>query len=123
MKQLSKYNEEYFNRFSTDPVKVIPFDPKVKKLAQEYMHIMDQVLSKWKIKSELIGSTALEIAGKGEIEIGLYLEDKNWDEVKTFLSKHLGGIGSDGSEYARFNDSHRGAEVEIILTKGHTSKV
>lgn len=123
MKGLGRYNEKYFARYKDKPVQIKPYDPQTRILAGEYLAKLQTLISKWKIKPVLRGSTAFGVAGKGEIEIGLYPKNKDWYDLVIFLINHFRGIGNLEADYARFNDLFKGQEIEIILMKGYQARV
>ena len=80
-------------------------------------------MSKYKVKTLLRGSTAFGIAGKGEIEIGIYPREGDWREIINTLKSHFGQVDNLEENYARFNDKYKSFEIEIILLKGHDAVV
>lgn len=123
MKGLPKFPKDYFERFSTSPVSIKPFDPKSKRIASEYIKKLEKLLCGLDIKLLHKGSTALGIAGKGEVEIGVYPSDKDWSKVLDGLKNHYGKIGNLRKNYARFNDVFNGFEIEVIVQKGREAEV
>jgi hypothetical protein len=113
--------EEYFERFDTKPVDIKPFNPKARDVAEEYIQNLREIIQ---IKDILLrGSTAFEIWGKGDIEIGIYPNDKQWFEILKSLINHYKGIGNLEKDYARFNEKYQGFEIEIILMRGVDARI
>ena len=123
MKGLPEFNKEYFTRFSEKPVKIIPFNTKTKEKAHKYKRFLEDLLYKWNVNIKVHGSTELEIAGKGEIEIAIYPSSKDWFDILVFLINHYKMVGNLRKDYARFNDSFENEEIEVIVTKGKSAKV
>lgn len=121
MKQLPQFSQRYFNKFSTKPVLLIPHDPKSKGIAEEYIDKLNNLIRNTFPDVEIVhrGSTAFGIIGKGDVELGLYVSQKDWYEVIIILINHYKGIGNLEKNYARFNDKYKGYEIEIILFSGY----
>jgi GrpB-like predicted nucleotidyltransferase (UPF0157 family) len=116
-------DDSYFERFSTKPVTLKPFDPQTKEAALALMAILDQQVAAWGIRSVLHGSTALELEGKGEIEVVLYLDDETWEPIKSHLFAIYGQPYSQEENFVNINTEYRSIEVEIILVRGHDAEV
>ncbi len=116
-------DDSYFEKFSTRPVTLKPFDPRTKEAALALMAILDGQVATWGIRSVLHGSTALELEGKGEIEVVLYLDDENWEPVKFHLVEIYGHPHSEEENFVNINTEYRSIEVEIILVRGHDAEV
>ena len=116
-------DDSYFEKFSTRPVTLKPFDPRTKEAALALMAILDRQVAAWGIRSVLHGSTALELEGKGEIEVVLYLDDENWEPVKVHLVEIYGHPYSEEENFVNINTEYRSIEVEIILVRGHDAEV
>ena len=58
------------------PVKINPFNEKSKQESFQYLTTLNEVLAPLDVSAELFGSTDLEIAGKGEWEFAIYLDDQ-----------------------------------------------
>lgn len=116
-------DDSYFEKFSTKPVMLKPFDPQTKATALALMAILDEEVAAWGIRSVLHGSTALELEGKGEIEVVLYLDDESWEPVKSHLFAIYGQPHSQEENFVNINTEYRSIEVEIILLRGHDAEV
>ena len=114
---------EYFNKFSDKPVNIKPFDPASRKIAREYIQTLRKLLENFNLELIHRGSTAFGIAGKGDIEIGIYPKQSDWDRVLEKLTQKYGQAGNLEENYARFNDTFKKREIEIIVMKGHEAKV
>ncbi len=110
--------EDFYDRYSESPVEIKPFDPLSKQRALVYGEQLNQFLAPYGVSAELFGSTDLEIAGKGEWEFGIWLDDESWFPLLTALINHYRSIGFLAPDFARFNDVCDGTEVEIIATRG-----
>jgi GrpB-like predicted nucleotidyltransferase (UPF0157 family) len=111
-------DDQDFERMSTDPVQLKPFDPRTKALALDLMAVLDRQVADWSVQAVLHGSTALEIEGKGEIEVALYLDDENWDAVRAHLYRLYGRPWSEEANFVNINTQAHGIDVEIILLRG-----
>ena len=123
MKALPESPDEYFQKFTTRPVEIKPFNPYSREVAEDYLSKLKRMLSRFRVDMEHKGSTRFGIAGKGEIEIGVYPAERDWGEVLKELASHLGEPGEVEENYARFNDLFREHEIEIILLKGYDAQV
>jgi GrpB-like predicted nucleotidyltransferase (UPF0157 family) len=113
MKILGHYNDAYFNRFPETPVVIKPFDPHAVTIAQQYGSALNAFLAPWKIQAVHMGSTALGISGKGEVEFGIFIPATHWFPVIVPLINHYKGIASLTADTAHFNDSFLGYPIEI----------
>jgi GrpB-like predicted nucleotidyltransferase (UPF0157 family) len=121
MKPRAEPPAEYYDRFRTKPVTVKPFDPAARLVAGRYAALLEQMLPGIDIVQR--GSTAWGIAGKGDIELGVYPAAGDWERVIETLAGRYGPPPSVGEDYARFNDSAEGYEIEIILLRGYEADV
>jgi len=122
MKQLPKFPDKYWLKFSDDPVKIIPFNTNSKKIARKYIEQLKKLTSSLSISAIYHrGSTALGISGKGDIEIGLIPKKNCWFETIILLTNHYKGIGNLDNDYCRFNDIFDGFDIEIILMRGYSA--
>jgi GrpB-like predicted nucleotidyltransferase (UPF0157 family) len=113
-----RYPESYFEKISNDPIVLKPFDSESKRAALEYGERLDTLLSPFFLHAELFGSTALEIAGKGEWEFGIWLGNEKWYPVLVMMINHFGSIHFLSDDFALFKDLCNGTEVEIIPMRG-----
>lgn len=120
---MSKLPEDYFNKYSNKPVKIVEFNPKSRIIAGKYIKRLRLLLKNFEIEILHRGSTAFGIAGKGEIEVGIYPLEKEWQGVIGALKTHFGKIDNLEENYARLNDLFDGFEVEIILLKGQGARI
>ena len=123
MRGFTKLPDNYFDKFKDKPVKIVPFNSKSRIIANKYISKIKDVLSDVDVEILHRGSTAFGIAGKGDIEIGIYPSSNDWDKVINKLKKHFGKVNNLEDNYARFNDIFVGFEIEVILMKGFDAKV
>jgi GrpB-like predicted nucleotidyltransferase (UPF0157 family) len=116
-----RYPESYFEKLSTDPILLKPFDPESKRNALAYGKELNILLSPFSVHAELFGSTELEITGKGEWEFGIWLDDQHWYPVLTMLINHFRSIHFLSDDFALFNDQAQGTEIEIIPMRGEAA--
>ena len=106
--------ESYFDTLSDESQPIKPFDPEGRRLALRYGVKLDVLLSPFSVRAELFGSTALKIAGKGEWEFGIWLDDERWYPVLVMLVNHFGSIYTLRDDFALFTDEDHDTEIEII---------
>jgi len=123
MRGLPKLPDSYFDRFKGKSVKIYPFDPKTRKIAADYMQKLEELLADFQIEFLHRGSTAFGIAGKRDIEIGVYPSNKDWGSVLEKLRGHYGKVNNLEKNYARFNDAVDDFEIEVIMMRGRDAEV
>ena len=123
MRGLTKLPDSYFAKFTNKQVRLYPFNPKSRVVAKKYILKLERLLSEFNLEIIHRGSTAFGIAGKGEIEIGVYPKTKDWTLVLKCLTKFIGKLDNLETNYARFNDRFQDFEVEIIVLKGSDAKI
>jgi len=119
MRGLTQIPNTYFDKYKNKKVTIKPFDPGIRSIAQQYIDKLSQTLSHFNPEIVHRGSTAMGIAGKGEIELGVYPKETDWQQIIQLLIKHFGEVNNLEKNYARFNDIFRHIEIEIILMKGY----
>ena len=112
----------YFDRFADKPVKITPFDATSKQESFQYLATLNEILAPLDVLAELFGSTDLEIAGKGEWEFAIYLDDRQWYPVLIRLINHFGAIYELSDDFVLFEDSHNGTPIEVIPMRGETAQ-
>src|SRR5690606_7283723 len=75
-------------------------------------------LDGWDVEVVHMGSTALEIAGKNEIELYVYPAANAWDAVFRVLTRSYGEPGRKEPDFIRFNAMREGFEAEIMQVRG-----
>lgn len=124
MKPLTNINDQYFEQFPEKPVAVEAFDPKLKIIAKQYLEeILNPLIENLSLKGNHVGSTALGIAGRREIELAIYTPNETWNKLLVRLINHYKSIGNLDTEYARFDDKFEGEKIEVICLKGYSAKV
>lgn len=123
MRGIRKFSKTYFLKYSEKAVKIKPYNPLTGEIALEYCKIVDALLQEFGLHSKVKGSTAYKIAGKGDIEIGVFPGAKLWPQVIEKLTTHYLKVANMEPNYCRFEDQFRGHEIEIICLKGHDAKV
>lgn len=123
MKPIFDPPPEYYEHFKTRPVAIKPFDERSVAVARTYIERLARILRGVEIEITHRGSTALGIAGKGDIEIGVYPADEDWPVVVKVLQSIYGPPGSLEANFARFNHEADGFEIEIILLRGDEAVV
>jgi len=118
MKGTINLPDEYFLKYKDRPVKLIPFDPKTKKIGLKMVDNIKEMLGEFPCEVLLRGSTLYEISGKGDIEIGIYVDKKEWENVFEILKEKFGEPGVVEEEYVRFNLDSSGQEFEIMMFTG-----
>jgi hypothetical protein len=112
---------EHFNRLADKPVAIKPFDPASKQQALLYLARLNDLLAPFGVAAELFGSVELEIAGKGEWEFAVWLTDQQWYPVLIYLINHFGSIYDLSDDFALFEDSANGRDIEVIPMRGEAA--
>jgi len=123
MKNFPESDKSYFEKFRTTPVKIRPFNPRSKVIANALIAKLQKLFNKQKVEIIHRGSTAFGIAGKGDIELGVYPTTKDWDSVRILLEKEFGFAGHAEKDYLRFNTKVDDFEIEIIMMTGEVEKI
>lgn len=123
MKGLNKFPDEYFLKYKAKPVKLKPYNPKQGKIAQICLNKIKEVLEGCNFKLKARGSTLFKILGKGEVEVGVYPKDGDWNSVIEKFKAKFGEPENVENDYVRFNDVYGKTEIEIILLKGREAYV
>lgn len=113
---------EHFNKFSDKAVEIKPFDPESKQQAWHYLAGLNELLAPFGVTAELFGSVELEVAGKGEWEFAVYLTDQQWYPVLVRLINHFGSIYTLMDDFALFEDSFNGTQIEVIPLRGEAAE-
>lgn len=123
MKNLPVSPAVYFEKFDTSPIFIKPFDPQSRVVAAECLSELNSLLDGFEVELCLRGSTAFGIAGKGDIDLGIYCRRIDWESVLARLIDRFGDPGNLEQDYARFEYRCKSSEIEIILLKGYAAKV
>jgi GrpB-like predicted nucleotidyltransferase (UPF0157 family) len=115
--------KEYFDKFSTNPVLIKPFDPRSREIAENYLEQLKTLLAGLNVELSHRGSTRFGIAGKGDIELGVFPSNEDWSRVLMRLESQYGQAGNVEENYARFNSEFAGYEVEIIVLMGYRAEI
>ncbi len=115
-------NPEAYEKFSTRPVPIGPFDPDSKRAALAYGAQLNERLTATGVAAELHGSLALDLAGKGEWEFALYPSPDQWYPALTLLVNHFRGVYLMSEELMMFNDVYDGHNVEVIAMRGNAAE-
>jgi len=101
-----------------------PFDPRTTRIAERYLNLLSSILCDHRVELQHRGSTAFHIAGKRDIEIGIFPSEDEWENVIGKLSQHFGPPNHSEEDFIRFNnDESGGYDIEIILLKGYLAKI
>ncbi|MDD2758245.1 MAG: GrpB family protein [Patescibacteria group bacterium] len=118
---LTTEQRKWVNHLSdTNKISIVPFSPKTKKIFKLIKKDLTKILGKTRIS--LRGSTALGIAGQGEIDLYIPTSEKNFNAYLDKLIKHLGQAGSIYPlRRVRFVKYIDGIKIEIFLiNKNHS---
>jgi hypothetical protein len=118
MKGLPEFPETYFLKFDTTPVRIFPFNPTSTLFADKYVYRLRNTLSNLDVEVIIRGSTTFKIAGKGDIEFGVYPVERYWEGVLKKLETLYGLPGNTEQDYVRFDHIKDGFEIEIIVMRG-----
>ena len=123
MHGLTKFDDSYFEKYRTTPVKIRPFSPKQTKVGHQVLVNLKQQLIDFEIDYAIRGSTAFEISGKGEVEVGVYPKPQDWQKVLAKLVEYYGPLEQSEADYARVNSEIDDTEIEIVIFKEHEAEV
>jgi hypothetical protein len=117
-----RFPREEVEQLPEHPVDMEPFDPESKQQALAYLKHLNKVLEPIKAEAEFFGSVELEVAGKGEWEYAIWLDDENWYGALTTLINHYKSIWFLGEDISVFSFNHEGNDVEVIPMRGEARK-
>ena len=86
--KVQRLPKSYFDRFAEKPVTIKPFDPHSKELAMNYLAMLNETLASHEVEAKLHGSVELEVAGKGEWEYAIYLDDERNRQLLDWVEQH-----------------------------------
>ena len=112
-----------YSRYSTKPVPFDPWDPRTKVVAANMLAYLEQILSGLEVELLHMGSTALEIAGKNEIEVYVYPAQDLWDAVTQTLTGAYGEPGYRDTDFIRYDTTLDGYDIELIQMRGYIGTV
>lgn len=115
-----KQPSEYYLRYKETPVKQYPYDPETGMVAGKVILQLKEIVGE-DLEIIHMGSSALKIAGKNDVEV--YIFSKNWNEDAEKLTKKYGKPGHVEDEFIRFNHVVDNLEVEIIMVRGYVGKL
>ncbi len=120
--RVEREKPEEYEKFSTRPVPIRPFDPDSKRAALAYGARLNERLESIGVAAELHGSLALELAGKGEWEFALYPSPDQWYPTLTLLVNYLPAVYMMSEELVNCNDVCDGHNVEVIAMRGNAAE-
>lgn len=112
-----------YERFTKKPVVYEPWDPRSRRVARQVMGDLSLALEGLAVEILHMGSTALEIAGKNDIEVYVYPVASTWHEVLKILRDKYGKPGYQDEDFIRFDAQSEGFELEILQLRGYIGKV
>lgn len=118
MKSLNKFPPEYFLKYRETPVKLKPYNSIQQEIGDYYIDKFKDLLQEFDVYIALKGSSLYKILGKGEVEVGIYPKEADWDSIIDILQNNLGEPKNVEMDYVRFNQVYKDKEVEIIILKG-----
>lgn len=114
---------EGYDHYKTNPVPHEPWNPYTKTIASKMMAELRNRLEGLEFEIIHMGSTALELAGKNEVEMYIYPAPQAWDEALRILTSAYGEPGYTSPEFIRFNSDLEGFEIEIMQMRGYVGKL
>lgn len=114
---------EYFDKYPQTPVTWREFDVHDLAIAEDFCCKLNTLLGPYQVKAELFGSLALGIAGKGEPEFVIYLDNNTWQPVLEYLIDIYGQPITIKEERVRFVVIDNEVEVEIVLKRGSQAEL
>ena len=112
-----------YSRYSTKPVPCDPWDPQTKVVAHKLLLALEELFVGLDVALLHMGSTALEIPGKNEVEVYILPASGLWERVIDILTKVYGEPGYQSTEFFLYNTQLDGYDIELIQMRGYASKV
>jgi len=123
MKGFEPLPREHFQRYSEDPVKILPYDPGILKKSAKLLAALQLILRKSKLKMHLRGSTAYKIAGVGDIEYSVYPSEKQWQSVIDMLNEYFSTPKLVRKEVVIFEKNDNGVDFGVMVLKGKAAEI
>lgn len=124
MKNLPPFPTEYWQKFSDRPITVSAYDPRTAAVATACLKQLQQELTTYdQLAIYHRGSTAWQIAGKNDIELGVVSPAHIWKKVMADLTQLYGQPQNQEPEYARFNLMKHEYPIEIIVMGGYLAEL
>lgn len=112
---LTTDEKKYLEKISkTKKVRLYPYDPKVKVIAEKYISQIKKAMPEPKIY--WIGASALGIFGQKDIDINILCSPKEFDKYLPKLKKILSQPKSTSKHFIEWNFKDTEYDVEIYLT-------
>lgn len=112
-----------YSHYRTTPVAHQTWNPQTKVVAVNLLAQLRNQLAGLEPELLHMGSTALEIAGKNDIELYVYPPPALWDETAQRLTGVYGEPGHREVEFIRFDAQVAGFEIEIIQLRGYMGRI
>lgn len=112
-----------YTKYKTTPVPNAPWDPKTLVVAKKAKTLLKSLLKDFDIEILHMGSSALKIGGKNDVEIYVYPNNDDWEKVAKVLENKFGKAGHTEEDFIRLNHKIDGFEVEIVQLKGIPGKM
>lgn len=112
-----------YSRYQTKPVPHEPWNPYTKTIASKMVEEIRSQLEGLEFEIFHMGSTALAIAGKNEVELYVYPAPPAWAEVRLRLTTAYGEPGHTSEDFIRFNSELEGFEIEIMQMRGYIGRL
>jgi GrpB-like predicted nucleotidyltransferase (UPF0157 family) len=107
-------SDDWFMKFSnTKKVKIVPHNPLIKTIFEEFKQILIKQLGNVEIKH--MGASALSISGQGEIDLYIPTTPTKFKVIIKKLTKIYGKPGSLDFDWARFNHTYKNTDFEIMV--------
>lgn len=114
---------EDYSHFKTKPVPFEPWNPYTKTVAGKMLEELQGKLISLEVEIIHMGSTALGIAGKNEVELYVYPAPETWDKAHSILTRAYGEPGHTSPDFMRFNTEYDGVEIEIMQMRGYIGRL
>jgi hypothetical protein len=120
---MKPFEPDDYDHYSTKPVPCDPWDPYTKAVARQLLADLEQTLEGLDVELRHMGSTALEIPGKNEVEVYVFPASGFWDRVTETLTGKYGEPGYHDTEFIRYDTKLEGYDIELIQVRGYTGKL
>lgn len=120
---LTSDQEKYLLAIPEDKkVKIYPFDPKVRDIANEIIQKIKKEVAP-NLEVLFMGASALGIAGQGDLDIYILCSPKNFDKYLPELEKIFGEPFKKNPNFIEWGFEKYGHEVQLYLTNPNTESM
>jgi hypothetical protein len=123
MRNIAKFTKQDFERFTTESLILHPFHPRTTFIANKHVRKIRKALEDISVDVLHRGSTLFQIAGKGDIDIGIYTTGKTYNKAIELVSNTYFPPQIVGKDFVAFYIEEEGFKVEISLMQGREAVI